>query len=219
VAKKKPKSDLRTHHKAGKEAIAVRARRIRRGEGVHGTLAALEATTAKKKNRLMQARRFAALYDSQQLDALCALGKKKGRPLTWFHVVQLIRVADRRQRKVLARQCAEGSWSVRRLEMEVRRLIGRRTYGGRKHEPPQSVDEALRVTERLAAGWIRWVSVLKVGKDTASKKRITLNKLPKPIREQLAAIREKAEELREEIAKKLNRQSSKPRRRSRRRTL
>jgi len=86
--------------------------------------------------------------------------------------------------------------------MEVRRLIGGRTYGGRKHEPPQSVDEALRVTERLAASWIRWVSVL-VEPKKASKKCVTLNKLPKPIGAKLVAMANSAEKLCEEIEKKL----------------
>jgi hypothetical protein len=214
VAKEKPNPDLRRLHAIGKKATAVRARRIHLGEGVHGTMAALKATTAPAKNRLMEARRFAALYNDQQLDELCVLGQKTGRPLSRFHVVQLIRVADRRQRKVLARQCAEESWSVRHLEMEVRRLIGRRTYGGRKHEPPQSVDEALRVTERLASSWLRWVSVL-VEPNKASKKCVTLNKLPKPIGAKLVAMSNSAEKLCEAIEKKINRQPSMPRKMSR----
>jgi hypothetical protein len=218
VAKKDPTKALRDFHDRGQRVLEKRAEREHQDNGVHGTLASLGAKTPPKKNRLMEARRFAALYDDRQLDEVCLLGQTTGRPLTWSHVVQLIRVADRRQRKTLAKQCAESSWSVRRLEMEVRRLVSRRTYGGRSHEPPQSIDEALVVTERMAASWIRWISVLKEGQDTASKNRITIDKLPKPIREKLVTISNQINMLHEAIEKKLSRQSSKPRKPSRRRS-
>jgi hypothetical protein len=218
VAKKDPTKALRHFHARGKRALEEREQREHRDEGVHGTLATLGAKTRPKKNRLMEARRFAALYNDQQLDELCLLGRTTGRLLTRSHVVQLIRVADRRQRKMLAKECAEESWSVRRLEMEIRRLSGRRTYGGRSHEPPQSVDDALRVTERLAGGWIRWVSVLEPVSSGTSRKPNALRKLPGPIGKKLVIISNRIKTLGEEIANKLNKQSSKAQKSSRRRT-
>src|SRR4051812_33916903 len=80
--------------------------------------------------------------------------------VTWTHVLQLLRVRTSKQRRQFARRCAENAWSTRELQRHIDRLGERRTYGGEKHEPPQSVDEALRVTARMAASWIRWVDVL-----------------------------------------------------------
>lgn len=217
VARNDPTKVLRRFHAGGKGALEKREQREHRDEGVHGTLASLGAKTPPKKNRLMEARRFAELYNRQQLAELCALGRKAGRPLKRSHVVQLIRVADRRQRKILAKQFALESWSVRRLEMEVRRLVGQRTYGGRKHEPPQSVDEALRVTERLAASWLRWVSVLEPVSSGTSRKPNTLRKLPGPVGKKLVMISERIKTLGKEISSKLDKQS-KAQKRSRRRT-
>jgi hypothetical protein len=195
VAKKDSTKALRRFHDSGKRAIEKREERENQDEGVHGTLASLGAKTTPAKNRLMEARRFSALYDDRQLDELCALGQKTGRPLTRSHVLQLIRVADRRQRKALARQCAEESWSVQRLELEVRRLVGRRTYGGRSHEPPQSIDEALVVTERMAASWIRWFDVLSAAETKPKKTSITIGHLPRPIRTSLKKIEKELGEL------------------------
>lgn len=217
VAIKRPKS-VRDLHALGKRFDRLSAARISRGEGIHGTLDALKATSAAEKNRLMEARRFARLYSDEELELLCGLGQRAGRPLNKFHVLHLIRVADGKRRNNLAKRCAEEYWSVRRLEQEIRRVGPRRRYGGRKHEPPESIYEALLVTERMAAGWLRWVGVLRPVRNETSKKRITLARLPRSIRRKLRDISKHAEQLCAEIAPKLTRKSSKPRKRIRRRT-
>ena len=219
MAKQESNQVLRDIHTRGKRALEKRKQREHQDEGVHGILASLGAETRAEKNRLMEARKFARLYKGKRLDSICRLGQKKGRPLTEFHVRLLIRVANGAKRYSLAKKCAEQSWSVRRLEKEIRLILPRRTYGGQRLMPPKSVDDALVVTERLAAGWLRWVKVLKPVNNGESKKRITFEKLPGPIRARLAAISKSAEKLGKEIEKKLNRKSSKPRKRSRRRLI
>ena len=126
MAKKQPKMTVRQFHALGQRVLKATARRKRRGEGVWGLFDELEAKSAAEKNRLQEARHFARLYDREQLDWLCGLGQTEGRPLTRFHVVVLIRVADRGQRNRLAAKCAIESWSVGRLETEVRRIVPRR---------------------------------------------------------------------------------------------
>lgn len=122
MAQKMSGMTLRQFHDLGHRVLRAAARRKRRGEGVHGLLEELGATTISEKNRLQEARNFARMYDREQLDRLCELGRDVGRPLTQWHVAVLIRVADRRQRDRLAKRSAQQKWSVRRLELELRRI-------------------------------------------------------------------------------------------------
>jgi hypothetical protein len=221
MAKKTANRALRHFHARGKRANAAGAKRKNRGIGVWGTLEHLGAGSASAKNRLMEARHFARLYDDKQLDKLCALGQKTGRALTRLHVLQLMRVDDRRQRDKLARKCSAKSWSVRQLELEVRRLVPPRRYGGRKQTPPRSIDEALLVTERLLNSLIRWASVvtsLRSGipetTTRAKRKRVAPARLPKKFQSQLLAITKSAFELCETIRDELAGRRSKPGRRS-----
>jgi hypothetical protein len=193
---------LRLFHARGKRANTIGAKRKNRGAGVWGTLENLGAETATARNRLMEARHFARLYDNKQLDALCSLGRKKGRPLSRLHVLQLIRVANARQRDALARKCSNESWSVGRLELEVRRLVPPRKYGGRKQSPPRSTDEALLVTEQLLSSLIRWDSVVDVSA-----------RLPKKVRTPLLEISKAAQGLCESIRNELD--GSRPKRKER----
>jgi len=158
--------------------------------------------TVTGKNRLFEARKFARLYNDKQLETLCSLGKKQGRPLTIFHVRQLIRVPKRQHRNALAKRCAKECWSVQRLELEVGRFGPRRKYGGRRHEPPRTEVEALLVSEKMARSWIRWVEVLKGSPKDVVAGTVTLKSLPK-IQKKLDAISGQSKELCKLIEKRL----------------
>jgi hypothetical protein len=147
MAKKKSNQPLRRFHALGKLFLKASDRRQRRGIANQGTMASLEADTQAQKNRLMEARHFARLYNDRELDWICSLGQRKGRPLTRVDVLQLIRVADRRQRNALAKKCAEEEWTARKLEMEVR-LHGEDMAVGVKRRLNQ-----LRKRSSLRSGW------------------------------------------------------------------
>jgi hypothetical protein len=195
VGKTTPNQTLRRFHALGKRVLAASARRKRRGEGVWGTFVSLGATTAAEKNRLQEARHFAQLYTDQQLDWLCALGGDVGKPLTKTQVTLLLRVADRKQRNSLARQCAKYGWSAKRLEDEIKRVGPRRNYGGRGPAPPSTVAQALVITDRLTASWNRWVSTLKPPKKRSTQPGVSLRDLPQPVRAKLMAAFNKMEQL------------------------
>ena len=144
------------------------------------------------------------------------LGQDKGRPLTRWHVVALIRVSDRGQRDRLARRCAQEGWSVQRLETEVRRIGPRRKYGGRGPSRPKSIEETLSVTELLADRWIRWVNVLAEEAVDAKQQGSAFSELPKPIRARLFAITREVELLAAEIEQQLERNAAKIRKQPRR---
>jgi hypothetical protein len=120
-----------------------------------------------------------------------------------------LRLANRRTRYSLAKKCAENSWSVRRLQLEVDRRVPRRHYGGRKQKPPQTVDEVLRVTSRLAGSLVRWVSVLNTA-HSPSRNRITMKQLPASIKPLLRALSTDAETLCAKIEKRLENRSAIP---------
>jgi hypothetical protein len=206
VAKKKPNQPnphLRSLHAQGKRFLAESDRLERRGEGSHGTMAT-KAETRTEKNRRMEARKFARLYNDQELNWICSLGQSKGRPLTRVDVLQLIRLPDRRKRNALAKKCSEEKWTVRKLEMEVRLIAPRRKYGGRRQTRPRSVEEALLVTERMAASWMRWISVLRPDEVNNGKRQITIDQLPKPTQTKLKKVTDEFESLRAELSRQLD---------------
>jgi hypothetical protein len=197
---------LRDLYVKGKRFLEVAEKRKSRGKGVRGAMSDLNAETQAKRNRLMEARHFAQLYDGDELNWLCSLGQSQGRPLTRIDVLQLIRIKDRRKRNALAKKCADEAWTARRLEFEVRRIIPRRRYGGRRQDPPRSIEQALLVTERMAASWIRWISVLE---PESANTKVNLDDLPTSIREPLRSIEDDAKQLNVRIRQWFGRESRK----------
>jgi len=175
---------------------------------VWGSLESLNAETAAQKHRLQEARKFARLCDENELKFLYGLGQPTGWRLTPTHILQLIRVKARTQRMRLARKCARKCWSTRELQREVDRMGLHRSYGGRKKKPPESIEEALLVTQRLAATWLRWGQVLAPGQTRERPKKISLGRLPTSIRTRVKQILEDSELLDGDIARYLDRQQS-----------
>ncbi len=211
MGKTTPNQALRRFHALGKRVLAASARRKRLGKGIWGTFVSLGATTAAEKNRLQEARHFAQLYNDQQLDWLCALGGDVGRPLTKTQVTLLLRVAERKQRNSLARQCAKFAWSANRLEDEVKHVGPRRNYGGRGPAPPSTVAQALVITDRLTAGWNRWISTLKPPKERRAGPGVSLGDLPQSVRAKVTAASNKMEQLARTLRRELDRSAAKNR--------
>ena len=179
VAKQSLSHELRQMHALGKRALARRELRRRQKKGVHGTLASLGIHTENAKSRLYEARRLAELYNERELERLCSLRNSKGHPLTKSHVLQLILVENREQRQRLIKGWVTHAWSSRQLQREVERVRPRHRYGGRTYAVPQSAREVLLVTERLAASWLRWASVVKASRillDAKSKRTTQVRK-------------------------------------------
>ncbi len=200
--------DLVRFHARGQRIDQQIARRRGRGEGVWGALESLDAETAAQKHRLQEARKFARLCDENELAFLCGLGQPTEWKLTPTHILQLIRVKARTQRMQLARTCARKCWSTRELQREVDRMGLHRSYGGRKQKPPESVEEALLVTQRLAATWLRWGQVLAPCQTRTSPQRISLGRLPTSTRTRVKQMLENSELLDGDIARYLDRQQS-----------
>ena len=89
------------------------------------------------------------------------------------------------------------------------------SYGGGKHKPPRSVDEALRITARMAASWKGWVDVLKEEHRISIAKRRTKNQLPIPVGLKILRIQRAAKRLEDEITAALKKKPQKRRKRTR----
>jgi len=197
VANKHKNLPLRQFHKLGKAELEEYNQLKRNKKSIYGRLLSKGAT---EKNRLFEARRFARLYDDKQLDWLCNLGQKKGRPLTKLHVRELIRVKAPAARNKLAQKCAEQSWSVHRLQIEVAHLLPGRRYSGAPYRVPNSVSGKLVVTEELLRKLIRWINVLSASRNDAKQPHI--KQLPKNVQTKLGALKRMAEEVEKLCAKK-----------------
>ena len=216
MAQKKSGMTLRQFHAQGKRVQNAAARRKRRGDGTWGLFDELGAKTITEKNRLQEARHFAQLYDRRQLDQLCELGRFRvglcrSGTLPCSSEWPIVRQRDR-----LAKRSAQQKWSVRRLELELRRIRPRRKYGGQRYMPPTSIDEALITAEQMAERWVRWVRVLRLAKKDAKQHSVKLSELPRPIRTRLMAMTREAELLSAAIAQQLKPIVARPRKRPRR---
>jgi hypothetical protein len=67
--------------------------------------------------------------------------------------------------------------------------------------PPETVTEALLVTQRLAASWLRWEDVLK--QKTPRNGTVNVSQLPPNIRRRFSALSTEASELHNALEKLL----------------
>lgn len=113
-------------------------------------------------------------------------------PLTSTHVVPLLSVVDKRQRKSLQQRAAKEGWSTRELKDEIKKLRGRRSAGGRPPRRPKDLADALVQVVKFAETWQHWYDGLENHEDDAS---VALDDLPDAVRKELAAATRQMEKL------------------------
>lgn len=95
-------------------------------------------------------------YSESQLERLCRECEKYGTALGRTHIARLLSVPWPRRRDIQRRLVGE-SWSVRRLEHEIRRILGPRASGGRR---PRLGEDATSAYAELMRVCIRWERVV-----------------------------------------------------------
>jgi hypothetical protein len=100
-------------------------------------------------NWLAKVKLFAEIYSPEQLERLCEMSHQLG----FSHVTHLLSVKDRRVRNSLQRRCARDGWSVRRLQLEVRRVIQPVRSGGPKYTAHGGQREYLLDLLDRSRGW------------------------------------------------------------------
>ena len=154
-----------------------------------------------------KARQFASSYTEKQLEELCSLRRPDGMSLGRRHVVALLSVKDKRQRRSLQRRAAEEGWGTRRLGEEITVLQGSGSSGGRRPRGPDSVEDAVAQVIKMCERWGRWYEGFDI---TADEDSISLKDLPKPVREALMRATAEIKTLAAKADRNLKRSQSGP---------
>lgn len=204
MAKDSSTSPLREFHDLGKEVLAFDDENatFRNNKWVRawGKFSELIEITGKSRDELCAARRFASWYSQRELNEICQLGQRKGRPLTKEHIKTLLRVRDETTRKNLAEKCANGSWSVRRLMLEVRGHYKGREYGGREIHAPESWQDALVEIHDVSQRWIRWSTAIEASKPISRQMKRKRGDPRRALRRNLVDVKKRVEELLNKVA-------------------
>jgi len=118
-----------------------------------------------KPEMLRKARQFAnpdTGYSPGELDALVTRCEAKVYPLGISHVIRLLSIPKNGgQRKALEQKAIAGRWSRRRLDIEVRKVIGpQRAFAGRPCRKPENKDDALVMIAQVCRRWEGLMHVL-----------------------------------------------------------
>lgn len=91
-------------------------------------------------------KRFATRYTKRQVEALCRLRRPNGLPLHWGHVMYLLGVDDKVQRRELERQAAGHGWAAPELNDAIPDEFRHKTQPGhgRPLRKPRSPAAGLR---------------------------------------------------------------------------
>jgi hypothetical protein len=145
----------------------------------------------KTHNDIYKARSFAMLCQNDELDLewLCKLGSKRGKRLSRCHIHRLVH-APEGERKKLAEKTAKEGWSVQRLTDEIRKMQPEHRRKGRRPPRPASVLDAMVTVEKMVRRFSRLKDALQdpVEKSKKGADVVSLNKLPKSVREPLKQV-------------------------------
>ncbi len=157
-------SILRSYYQLGERAL---------GRGSGGgrldpvPIAALAAEAGVQADTIRKAKDFARMYARPEMEALTRLRDRRGLPLTWCHVRQLLPLTHRAERCELQSRAAEEGWSVRELRARVQaRLGGKQSSGAKTFAKPKTSEDALRRLVELSESWLRYYEEVVDAADT-----------------------------------------------------
>jgi hypothetical protein len=105
---------------------------------------------------LRKERRFARRYSETELEELLSLRRPDGMPVHWGHVIYLITINRKSDRKRLQNQVAKEGWQAPELYAAIQKQYqdgsGR---GGRPVKIPQSAQGKLRLMVEETERWLR----------------------------------------------------------------
>jgi hypothetical protein len=170
----------------------------------HNTLDALADLVDSTSQVVGKARKFARLYAAAEATDLD--GK-----VTWEQMQRIVAIGDVRTRRNLLNGCRSKNWSVRQLEREIRRQVGRQRpfgRGGRLSRRPESLQEALADIARLMTAIIRWYRALepevaadseRSSRRSASGRLFDSDQIPQQLRGRITDAIERLERVREAV--------------------
>lgn len=179
-------NELRAYYQLGQKVLEADEKNPNRQVYSKGVTIKIAKRIGKARDYVDKARQFASGYTEDQLDDLCAQRRPDGLPLGRRHLVALLSVKDKRQRKRLQRMTAEQGWGTRRLGKEITSLQGSQSSGGRRPRRPDSVSDALSQIVTMGERWGRWYEGFEREEDKTAG--VSLESLPKPIRVRMVAV-------------------------------
>ena len=227
-ATKKPKSvrrpeqavkELRKFYQLGRDVLAADQKNPRKGKYSLGVSAEFATEIGMARDYIDKARKFASKYTESEFEELCTLRRPDGMPLGPRHVIGLLRITDKRQRKRLQRRAASEGWSTRRVAAEVSKLLGTAGSGGRQARVPVNVDDALAQIITMTNRWSRWfagINPKKRKEHDLGKDRIEVDDLPQSIGKSLKQVSEQIQKLKMAVEQELRPSTSSARTRKRR---
>lgn len=120
------------------------------------------------------------------------------------HVIRLLAVERKEDRRALQRQAIEEAWSLRELEIEITQRFGTRRHGGRRRRIPRGLAEFLTSTEVQCESWRRWRAELSREAKDEDDRHVMLGDLPRPIQTLIVEVSDQVERLRNATVKELS---------------
>jgi len=134
---------------------------------------------------ISDARKFASRYAPDELDAMLSTCQQACFPVTKKHVSKLITVTDKAARKTWQRQCIEKHWTAKELGRRMNEKYGKRSGGGGKVRPPESLAQAQERMLGPCQQLLRLTEAMKSA-DSEEVEGCGLQALPESLRKQLA---------------------------------
>jgi hypothetical protein len=203
--------ELQNFYQLGHKVLEADKSNPRKGTYSLGVSVEIAARIGRSRDYVDKARKFASTYTKAELDELCRLKRPDGMPLGPRHVIGLLRIKNKRDRKRFQRKAVVEGWSTRQVAAEISKLLSTGGSGGRRPKTPKTVDDALIQVQTMTNRWSRWYAGFDPQADNGKdldKSRIGLDDLPEPIRKQLKSSARQIEKLKDAVIKELGTSAS-----------
>ena len=198
--------ELREFYELGNEVLEADEKNPRRGTYSLGVTMEFANRIGMARDYVDKARKFASTYTETDFEELCKLRGPDGMPLGPRHVIGLLRIKNKRQRKQIQRRAVSEGWSTRRIPLEISKFLGTGSSGGRRPKSPQVIDDALMQVLTMTKRWGRWYegfdSKKRKEKDL-EKSRIEVEDLPDSVRKHLKSVTGQIQKLKKAVEEEL----------------
>jgi hypothetical protein len=140
---------LKAYHRVGREVLRILPEDSRAGYDER-LRKQLGAAVNRPHSWIALVRMFAARYDENDLDELCALAPR----VNWGHVAQLLPILDKRKRSVLQQEIARKQWTSYELRCVMRGRTKKQAPQGGPMFVPGDVEAALSLLRIESRRWV-----------------------------------------------------------------
>ncbi|OAI45544.1 hypothetical protein AYO44_12835 [Planctomycetaceae bacterium SCGC AG-212-F19] len=192
---------IRDFHKQGQSSLHSQPDKGAYGEG---QIKVQAEALGSNETYVHKSRQFADQYGDPELSELCALLREHRPQFGMSHVLLLVTVEQKAQRRRLQARCIRENWSYRELQDTLKRRFGKRRQAGRRWRVGKDpADVLVRLEERTGA-WLRLYGIIGEETENGKEQSSRLDQLPRPVRRDAQAACSALEQLRVSIAAALD---------------